>query len=69
MIRIDELMYLIHELIVLSDQRQGFKEFFLEVSRKVKKDKMMDKFNESNQTLRFTVMFKKQNYWKYKRSN
>ena len=58
MIRIDEMMYLMHELSLLSNQRQGFKVKFLEVSRKEKKDKMMDKFNEFHQTLRYTLMFK-----------
>lgn len=34
MIRIDELAYLMHELSLLCDQRQGFKDKFLEVPRK-----------------------------------
>ena len=60
MLRIDELAYLMHELSLLCNLRQGFDEKFLEVSRNEYKDKMMDRFVESNLTLRSMVMFKKE---------
>ena len=46
---------------VLCNQRQGFKEKFLEVSRKGVEGKMMDIFIESNQILRSTVIFNQKN--------
>ena len=39
MIRIDEMVYLMHKLNLLRNLRKGFKEKFVEVSRKEKKEK------------------------------
>ena len=50
MIRIDEIAYLMQELSLLSDHVQGFKDNFLEVIRKEKKDKMINRFIESDKT-------------------
>lgn len=46
MIRIDELVYLIHEDIFLYHKMKGFDNKFLEVSRNETKNKMMEGFNE-----------------------